>query len=450
MPRVTITSLSRDRAWRSGASSNAMRVHRWVIGLFAAFVLLQRFCVPGMTNVSLLLPVLYGWCAVALYRGVVEFDAARLALWLLAAGTTAIVTPLQMALDPAPIVSISSWGLLMVQFLPATLRVVDRDPTTYRAAMAGIARVCTWLASLSVIFMASQLVAPYEDLVAKWVPSSMLLAGFNTSYPLTYGATLYKSNAWVCLEASFLSYIMAVGLLAAVHSRARLWRILWLLLGLFTSASGSGFAILAVALLVLIVRRDRDGLKRLGLPILMVVAGALCTPFGLSVLSRVGEIGNSRSSGSVRTFAPYTAMWPTWRSDGWATLLGRGAGASQRLVTDTGIPGLLNPTLMKVFFDYGVLAGFFLFALIWALYLKSPSMVMAVSIGVSMWTLQTANVPFVVCVYCVITLWSPTVSRTARDKSHPLSASSGSANPCPGSADGTETEHQRSGLTGSG
>lgn len=421
MPRVAITSLSRDRGGRPGASVGAVSVHRWVIALFAAFVVLQRFSVPGMTNVSLLLPLLYGWSALALYRGVVEFDAARLALWLLAAGSTAVVTPLQMAFDRAPMVSVTSWALLMVQFLPATLRLVDRDPATYRAAMAGIARICTWLASLSVAFMASQFVAPYEDLLAEYVPSSMLLAGFNTSYPLTYGATLYKSNAWICLEASFLSYIMAVGLLSAVHTRARLWRILWLLLGLFTSASGSGFAILAVALLVMLMRRDRKGLKRLGLPILVVVAGALCTPFGWSVLSRVGEIGNSRSSGSVRTFAPYTAMWPTWRSDGWSTLLGRGAGASQRLVTDTGIPGLLNPTLMKVFFDYGVLAGFLLFVLIWALYLKSPSVVMAVSVGVSMWTLQTANVPFVVCVYCVITLWSPVTERLSNGKWRTLS-----------------------------
>lgn len=399
---VSTTSLS-----SSEVTHPEHRTVRWCLALFIAFVLLQRLSVPGMTNVSILLPLALGWVGLALVREVIEVDPVRMAWWLAAAAATAMVTPLQLLFDAAPMISISSWGLLLIQFFPAGFRFVHRSGATFEACMAGVARICTWLASLSLVFMASQLVTPYQDLMAENLPPWLILEGFNTSYPVSFGSPIFKSNAWICLEASFLSYILAIGVLAALVSRQHVWRIVWLMLGLFSSASGSGFAILVAGVLVMILTGRGETLKRFIAPGIAVFAVAMTTPYGRQLLGRVTEVQDSRSSGSVRTIQPYIEMWPTWMSDPAALVFGRGAGSSQRLVSQTGIHGLLNPTLMKIFFDYGLLAGAVLFCFVWILYTRSINPTIAIAVGFSMWTLQTANVPFVVCILCTITLWSP-------------------------------------------
>jgi hypothetical protein len=98
-----------------------------------------------------------------------------------------------------------------------------------------------------------------------------------------------------------------------------------------------------------------------------------------------------------------------WVRDVRGVLLGRGPGSSQQLVENTHILGLLVPSPIKVFFDYGLLAGAVLLAFLFACYLGGPSRAYALSLVVSLWLLQpgTTTLLVVVNVLLFVTLWSP-------------------------------------------
>ena len=54
---------------------------------------------------------------------------------------------------------------------------------------------------------------------------------------------------------------------------------------------------------------------------------------------------------------PYQFLWPQWMADPWGVIFGRGPGSSAWVVTNSGIDGLLVPSVAKVFFDYGLIGG---------------------------------------------------------------------------------------------
>lgn len=392
------------------AATLAAPTVRWAGGLFAVSVLLQRFAVPGLPAVALLLPVVLGWAAWGLVRGLVEVDRVRLLWWLLTAGVTATAVVLQPLVLDRHVVSPTSWALLITCWAPAVLRIRDRRRSVYLGVLRSVVNTAVVLAVVSVVMLASQYAGiPYRDWLASFVPGDLLLDNYAISYPLEYGSDIYRSNAWIGLEPSFVSAQLGLGVLAALLTRARLPKIAIILAGMISTLSGSGFAIVIVGIAVMLVQPIRQTLRRYVPAAVGLAVVAAATPFGQAMVARVTEVRTARSSTSLRAVLPYEYLWPVWSTDLRLVLLGMGPGSSQDLVDESGILGLLVPTPIKIFFDYGLLAGGVLAAFLLYCYWRGPSRAVAVALLASLWTLQpgTSTMLVLAPLFLLVTWWAP-------------------------------------------
>jgi hypothetical protein len=382
---------------------------RWVGGLFAATVLLQRFAVPGLP-VALVLPVLLVGGLWGVAAGLASFDRFRLTAWLLAAGAMAAVIGVQSLVVQDARISFGSWALFVTTWAPFTLRLTDRRRATYVATLQVVVGTTLCLAVVNIVMLASQLAGlSYKDWLASLLPSNLLLQGFVITYPLRYGSDIVRGNAWIGLEPSIVSAQLGVGLVAAILVRARATTVLLLAVGLLCAASGSGVAILIVALLVLLMLPERRLLRAYAWPAGIGLVVALVTPIGQELLARIPEVFVANSSANLRAVLPYQYLWGYWTHSLDIVVLGGGAGSSQSLVADSGIAGLLVPTPVKIFFDYGLLAGGVLAFFIIFCYVGGPSRALAFSLFVSLWTLQpgTTVAVLVAPLLLLVTWWSP-------------------------------------------
>src|SRR5690349_23838474 len=103
---------------------------RWVGGLFLCCVLLQR--VAAADGISILLPVVLAWMAAVLYFRVAEIDPPRLVLWLTLVVFTGLAMLAQTAWVSTAFISVNSWALILVTWLPFVLRLIDRSRSTYQ------------------------------------------------------------------------------------------------------------------------------------------------------------------------------------------------------------------------------------------------------------------------------------------------------------------------------
>lgn len=380
---------------------------RWTAAAFVMVFVFQRLAVPGLP-ISLTVPLLLLWAGLAVTRGLLEIDMVRTVWWLLAAGVTSLLMVAQAGLLTVPLISVNSWLLWVITWLPMVLRFTDRSEAAYQATMRAVAVAGAWLSGASVLFVAVQLVGfSYRDLLAQVVPSSMLLQGFVITYPITYGSPIYKSNAWLALEPSFLSFMIGVALVCALASSRRPLLVIWLSIGLLCTTAGSGIAVVGVYVLLLILRGRGQQLLRyvpLAVPLLILAAA---TTLGDSVLARLTEASDARSSTALRMIEPYVHLLPQWLSDPVKLFVGGGPGSSQRMIDDLGILGLLVPTPAKMLYDYGLFGGALMLALVVLAYLRSPAPEFAAALAVSMLTLQGAAQPLVAMTLLLITLYAP-------------------------------------------
>ncbi|GAA1428235.1 hypothetical protein GCM10009616_07360 [Microlunatus lacustris] len=382
----------------------------WATSLFLATFLLQRIAVPGLP-VPITVPLAVGWVGLALLLGVVDLNRVRAVLWLTAAGLSGLLVTLQMITLVKPFVSVNSWALWIVMWLPLVVQLRERDRITYLRFARTVAQVGLGLAALSLLFLGSQVVGiRYHDWLSTVVPQNLLVQDYIISYPITYGSPLYKSNGWIALEPSFMSFFLGVALICALLAGVRVWQVLFLGAGLLSTVAGSGIALVGVFLLALAVQGRIGELRRYLIP--GAVVGVLfgSTVLGEAVLSRVTEAGESNSSTSLRSVEPYVQLWPHWLADPVGIFIGHGPGSSANVVAGLGIDGLLVPSVAKLLYDYGLLGGALLVALMASTYFHGPSSAFAISLAASMFLIQGAAQPLVICSILLISLWAPTRS----------------------------------------
>lgn len=394
----------------ASADASALRTARWVTVLFVLEVLLQRLAVPGM-QVALLLPVLIAWATLAVRARVMELDGRRTLAWGAMVVVSGAALTLQTALLPSPLISSDSWMLFMVVWLPTVVRFVDRRITTYLLAVRRIVVVLTALAVGCVAMLSSQLVGiQYQDWPARLLPSSLILSGFNTTYPTEYGGTLYRANAWVGLEPSIVSFLLGVGLLAAVLTRRPWWQQLILALGLFSTYAGSGFTILVVGLLVMLAFPARRLLAWYAPPAVLFVGLASVVPLLQPLFERVQtEFFDPNSSASLRAVQGYVSLWPRWSGNPLGIIIGRGAGAAQRDLNDLSVGEALVPTPARILFDYGLVAGVVIIAVLVYYYLDGFSAALSFTMFFSLWVFQPGGSQpvFALPVMVLVTFFAP-------------------------------------------
>jgi hypothetical protein len=407
-PATDQPATAQPAADRPSAGQRAAARH--VVVLFGLSVLLQRFAVPGLSVVQLLLPIVIAWTAWGLHRGILVVDARRLVLWTAAAGACALVVPAQVFAVPDARISLGSYGLFLVVWLPGIVRLREAGREGYLLALRGIARISMVLAGACMVMTGSQLAGlAYRDWLAAYLPKGLLLQDFIITYPVTYGSSLYRANAWIGLEPSIVSLQLGIGFLAAILTRTRWPALVLLSAGIVCTTAGSGMAIVAVGVLVLLLHRYRSRILRYAPGAVAALAMIWFAPWGVYIYSRLTEFTNPDSSTSLRGVLPYQYLWRFWVDQPAGILLGHGPGSSQSLVTASRIVGLLVPTPAKVFFDYGLVAGLVLAAYLAACYVGGPSRSLAVTLAVSLWLIQpgTTVIVIIVQVFLTVAWWSP-------------------------------------------
>jgi hypothetical protein len=373
-------------------------------------VLLQRVGIPGVPNIGVLTLVVLGWVVVAYVQGVVTLHRQSL-LWFLVA---TVITGVAMLVQSSSVfqaqISVTSWLLVLTVWAPFTVRLLDNGLAGYLRMLRLVTYISIGLAVASIAMLASQLAGlPFRDWFAAVVPPAFQLDGFNIIAPTSYGSDLIRSTAWIGLEPSVVSALLGLGMLAAIFVRARSWVILVLGAGLLSTVSGSGVVVVLVGVVVMLLSPCRRLLARYSAVGLVAAVVAVVSPIGALMISRVTEFQSADSSTSLRALEPYAELIPRWTENFWGLLLGWGPGSSQRVVTDTNIPGLLVPSPAKIFFDYGLIAGVVLTVFILGCYWGGASWTFAVSLALTLWVLQsgiTTSV-FVAPVLVFVTLWSP-------------------------------------------
>ena len=379
----------------------------WVTVLFVLTFLFQRISVPGI-SIPVTVAIAGLWVVLAFIRGLVTIDPRRFLIWCLAAAVSGAMVLPQLVLVASPYVSFNSWALWMVIWLPLVVRLGDRSRIQYLRTLRAVAHTGLGLAVLSIAFIVSQLLGVRQhDWLADVVPHNLLVHDYVITYPITYGSEIYKSNGWVALEPSFMSFMIAVALVAALVTRLSVVKVLVLLAGLLSTVAGSGMAVVAVYVVCLLVVGRIGNLRRYALPALAVIGGFTTSVFGQAVTGRVTEFGESRSSTSLRAIEPYIQLWPYWVSDPASVVIGQGPGSSAEIVNGLAVAGLLVPNAAKVLFDYGLVGGTGLIILMIFTYVRSPEPPFALSLAASMFVLQTASQPLVICSIMLFAFWSP-------------------------------------------
>lgn len=402
-PLTRPRQVTSERTWRTDPVP-------WVAGLFLASFVLQRISVPGLP-IPITVPLVIGWMVLAGLFGIVEFNRLRLLLWLASAGGSGLVVLAQVVTITHPYVSVNSWGLWIVVWAPLVVQVRQRDADTYRRFAHSIGLIGMGLAALSLAFIGSQLVGiRYHDWFAAVVPAKLQVPDFIISYPITYGSPIYKSNGWIALEPSFMSFFLGVALVCALLARMKVWQVVFIGAGLLSTVAGSGLALVAVFVPVLALQGKLGMLRRYFVSGGILGALFATTVLGDAILSRVSEAGSDRSSTSLRATLPYVELWPHFISDPLGVFLGYGPGSSSNLVNGAGIVGLLVPNILKVLFDYGMVVGALMVVLMVSTYVRGPSVAFAASFAVSIFVLQGAAQPIILCSFIAYSFWAPATS----------------------------------------
>ena len=345
---------------------------RVVCVLVVVVVVGQRFALPaGPQALPLSLVVGYAGCAALLWWRAVRFDRLRLELFALAGTACAAATYLGLWWDDDSL-SLPSLVLLLLIYALWCLRLTDTGPGVQRAVLGTFVRTMLVLSALGVLQMTAQYagVWQYQDYLGAVVPPDLLLQAYNTDAPTSYLSPIYRGNAFVFLEPSFLSQYCALAVLVALLLRAPAWQLGLLTAGLASAVSGTGFLLLSAGL-VAVVLRDRSALRPSYLVTgVLALAALLASPVASGLLDRASEFGESGSSASLRLVQPYTETARGLQEGPSRPYVGAGPGSAERLLSTDRDGGLgravTYTTAPKLVFEYGLVAGglFMLFLLV--------------------------------------------------------------------------------------
>jgi hypothetical protein len=359
----------------------------------------------------------------AVGRGTLVLDRGRLEAVTLALGAACVTGLIGLIANPG---QATAESLLYLVAIYAPLALVPsregrgRDDLT--TCMDRFERLLLLLAVACILQMGLQLVGgPYLDPITDLVPSNLRVSGYNTTYPLSYGSPIFKSNGMVCLEASFASQFLGLGLVLRLARGRGGWPVPVLVLGLLCTTAGTGIVMVLVGLVVLALGRRPAVLRILAGPGLVALFVAVATPIVATVSARVTEGESKDSSASLRFIQPFTVLGRVWTRSVDTMVLGSGPGSSSRVVRATvGNAALQIPVPLKLLVDYGGLATIaFLIGIGWCLLTRSRWPAVTASLIVAWLLLSSAlqqpatDIPL--WVLCGL-VWSPT---PAPEPAHP-------------------------------
>lgn len=336
----------------------------------------QRFVIPG-TVVSVALPVAFLVLVGLAAQRQLRADVSRVGLYL-AAVAACLLSSLAVSAGSGTEPSVTSLLLLLVLYVPLCFRTSgqlrDRFPTVlefFQKVMIVAAFGCLLQWALQV----AGLPLPYqEDLFEELLPPGLIFTDeYNTTDPIIYGSSIFKSNGFVFLEPSFASQFLALAIIIQLMLGGRRWRLALFGAALLSTVSGTGLLLLAIGMVVLAIRRGGRWTARAVAATILVAATVSLTPVGELLAVRSGETTEAGSSGNARFVAPYSNVANAIGSDQAAFAVGRGAGSVDIDTAYFNPKGLLvnYPVLPKFVGEYGVPAALIFLAFMLTVLLRN-------------------------------------------------------------------------------
>jgi hypothetical protein len=343
------------------------RAHKGLFWLFFLGVLTQRLALPGASPIPAALPIylaaaalLYAQRGLAIKRNVLISTIAVMCLLIV----VCVLTGRDF--------SINSLVYLIVLYLPLSLgapEAAELEPEpepkpepTYDGELKWFSTMMCVFAIVAIWQFASQVILkiPYSDPLSV-LPEWIKIPNYEISYPIEYRSSIYKSNAYLFLEPSFLSQFLALALLIEIVVYRRVVAMGLQMAAIACTFSGTGILLLAFTLPLVILGnlRDRRVVALAGVAAVIMVGAVMSNS---AVSERIAEWGARDSSASIRFSVPYQRLAELSFNNLSSLLTGYGAGAADRLKVDDQLANF--PAIPKALIEYGVLGGVPLLTLI--------------------------------------------------------------------------------------
>lgn len=312
-------------------------------------VLLQKVALPG--NIELPLVIMICGLGVLVASGWAMVSLPRLLFFLM---LVAAMVFSQAIVPGARSFSFESMMLALPLYAMFVL-LVPLDHAGIASVLRHFQIIALFIAAMVAVQWALQLAGLPIFNVDEKVPPDYLFHSFNYVQPLTWRAQYMKPNAFVMLESSHTSQILAMGAVIEICVFRRIWAIVALICAQLASFGGTGFVLLlaCVPLFPFYLPR-RTMLVLLGAAVL-IVAGASQTAVWHNFSKRSAELSRPNSSGNGRFVEPYRFMIETLESSPSAVVSGVGPGNGKES-TDRSEQLVMNP-LVKAIVEYGLFTG---------------------------------------------------------------------------------------------
>jgi hypothetical protein len=375
---------------------------RLLVLILLASVFLQRFGVPlGIAGISFNLLVNLIVVGILALRGCLYIDPVRMALYLIF--TAYALTSAVFNIDHA---SVPSALLMVAMYLPFAfmLRPMEGLFEDCLSAFRTIALICAscGIAQFFLQFViSSKLLYTFDG----FLPAQILLQGFATFLPISYGSTITRSNGFFFLEPSVFSQFIALAIIVELLYFQVKWRLAVYGAALLFSYSGTGMITLILVPAILASRRS------VGIVMALVLLGGLVFAtsdlWHLDVIQeRADEFDSTNTSGHARFIAPAVLLSQYLFPNPHGLLLGIGPGSLHQYTIQMPYE-THDPVWAKLLFEYGVVGAIiFLILFFRAVYVDSPSGWMSVALTIGFFSfggeLLDPRLNALLIVFCVL------------------------------------------------
>lgn len=317
-----------------------------ILFVLIIMLLFQRISVPyHESQIPTSLFLIYCFLIFSILFNKIKIDILRLTFYIIASGFAICVTLLSK--------DFSDFSILyfLVIYAPFVF-YANISSSSYLKIIKGFQKFMVIVSLIGLIqFLIQFLGISYHDLFS-FLPSNFVQHGYNTSYPLVYGSSIYKSNGVIFLEPSFFSQFLAIAFLVEMVYFQRIHRIVLFLAAMFCTFSGTGILLLVITLpfwFKYLLKKKLVIAFTAAILLLIILASIAPADIINSYLSRINEIGTAGTSANMRFIAPYKSM--NIILDSKALWLGLGAGAV------TGLEEIAQanfPVFPKLAIEYGL------------------------------------------------------------------------------------------------
>lgn len=304
----------------------------------------------------------------------------------------------------------------------------------FRIAIQDINKVCKfflWICCLCACLALAQflLQSVVENRwlypIENFVPEAFRTLNFNDQALLEYNSTTVRANGVFMLEPSYLSQLLAVGIVIELVTFNKVWRLLLFMAAMLASFSGTGFMVLAVCIPAVIISQRRWGLFA-ALFIAALFAGVLLQYVGGGLyfdkfIARLGEFNSTGSSGFARFVGGFYLFDQFLSEHPLRFLFGVGAGTFKDYAPLAHYPVAEMP-LFKMVMEFGIGGALLYFSFLFYCLSSSALPVPAVLAIALTFLLNGLYVPFSHALALSLLVWTSVAQpRSSKETESPRS-----------------------------